>query len=94
METKHTPGLENPFPAREWAQHGDWQRGFDGRPMFGQPGSICADAYAAGRFARLEILTIELVTALLPFATIGSGFDMEDVQRARAVIAKATGATP
>ena len=32
----------------------------------------------------------ELVRALLPFATIGSGFDMDDVLKARAAIAKAT----
>ena len=49
---------------------------------------------AAAELRRLHATSDELIGALLPFATIGSGFDMDDVLKARAAIAKATGGAP
>ena len=50
------------------------------------------NAEQIGEIVALKEQRDELVMALLPFATIGSGFDMDDVIKARAAIAKARGA--
>lgn len=47
----------------------------------------CVDHYEAIKEERDALLE-----ALKPFVTIGSGFDMDDVRRGRAAIAKAEGA--
>ena len=50
------------------------------------------NAEQIGEIVALKEQRDELVMALLPFATIGSGFDMDDVLKARAAITKAGGA--
>ena len=46
---------------------------------------------AADELRRLHEVNAELVEALKPFVTIGSGFDSIDLLRGREAIAKATG---
>ena len=53
---------------------------------------IRENAEQIGEIVALKEQRDELLEALLPFATIGSGFDMDDVLKARATIGKAGGA--